>query len=438
MNYQLFEGDCRHIMQGMAPNSIDSIVTDTPYGLGEQPDMVELLQQWLTEGHYDTGKGFMGKDWDVVPGPIFWREMYRVAKPGATLLAFGGTRTYDLISLAIRLGGWQLRDCVMWVYGSGFPKSHDISKAIDRGTGAEREIVGEGPYAARRPRHRVKAKNAYSDGVGDYGSSLITAPATPEAAQWQGWGTALKPAWEPIIVAMKPNDGTFANNALVHGVAGLNIDQCRIPITDGATMARNNKPGDNGWKNSSGGKNNAALHGEPNGRWPANVVHDGGEEVMALFPVTTSNARASKGEPQSSITKTIYGKGFLRGDANAPDDTGSAARFFYCAKASTSERNQGVEDGNTHSTVKPLELMRWLCRLTSTPTGGVVLDPFMGSGTTGVAALLEGRSFVGIELKAEHMKIARQRIEHYESERSVEPVKLTGKPSDTADLPLFA
>lgn len=407
MNYQLFHGDCLEVMPTLEAGSVDAIVTDPPYGLS-----------------------FMGKGWDHgVPGVPYWVEALRVAKPGAFLFAFGGTRTHHRLMVAIEDAGWEIRDCMMWVYGSGFPKSANISKLIDDKLGAEREVI-EARTGPRPGNH---------GGSGHYGHGVdrsITAPATQAARLFDGYGTALKPAWEPIIVAMKPVEGTFANNALTHGLAGLNIDECRVAISDGATMARNNKPGDNGWKNSSGGANNAALHGEPSGRWPANLIHDGSDEVMSVFDRAGVRTTGAGGITKQNGGTNTFGSHRTR-ETIGYDDTGSAARFFYCAKASTSERSAGL-DSNGHPTVKPLELCRYLCRLVKTPTGGTILDPFMGSGSTGVAALLEDINFVGIEKEAEYLEIARQRLEHYEDERSTEPLKLSGKPSDTENLPLFA
>lgn len=221
MGLQVSCGDVLEQTRQFPDNTFDAVFCDPPYGLGKTPDMTELLTHWLNGKEYDTGGGFMGKTWDVVPGPAVWRELYRVAKPGAYLLAFGGTRTADLLSIAIRLAGWQRWDEIMYVFGSGFPKSYNIGNVVE---------------------------------------------------SFAGYGSALKPSFEPILCFRKTVDQTYAHNALAHGCGGLNIDECRVPITDGATMARNNKPGDNGWKNSSGGANHAALHGEPAGRWPANLL----------------------------------------------------------------------------------------------------------------------------------------------------------------------
>jgi len=412
MKVELHLGDCLEVMRSMPENSVDTCITDPPYELG-----------------------FMGKKWDS-SGIAFqvetWQAVYRVLKPGAILLAFGGTRTYHRIACAIEDAGFEIRDTIAWVYGSGFPKSYDISKGIDKQAGAEREVVGAGKYANRG---RVNGNNQCS--VGDSKNSFLTAPATPEAQLWNGWGTALKPAFEPIVVAMKPIDGTFVNNALTWGVAGLWIDGGRVA-------------GEYKWRASDstveGEIFKAGSFGDkphPQGRFPANFIHDGSDEVKELFPETKS------GSINGTYNNTIMAQS--NGDRNGKPihlefngDSGSAARFFYCAKASRSERNAGLEgmpnvrikgqpsyldEGGTnnwtgkenhaiysqnhHPTVKPIELMRYLVRLTKTPTGGVVLDPFMGSGTTGIACELEGRDFIGIEKEAEYIEIAEKRIAHY-------------------------
>ena len=397
--WTLHVGDCRDVMRAMEPESIDSIVSDPPYGLS-----------------------FMGKGWDHgVPGVEFWAEAFRVAKPGAHLLAFGGTRTYHRLAVAIEDAGWEIRDCVMWVYGSGFPKSLDVSKAIDREAGAEREVVGFDPIAAakanKRPAGEMNARFRNSEAANDNGAT-ITAPATEAAKQWQGWGTALKPAYEPIIVARKPLSGTVAENVLEWGTGGINVDGCRVAPTGeqlgGSHVSTKTDGWDRPWKHDA--EHIAAMRAAwaeadrkatELGRWPANFIHDGSEEVGNLL--------------------------------------GDAARFFYCPKASKRDRDEGCEgmeerhvgdegrytmsgpmpvnytakDGigrtlprrNHHPTVKPTDLMRYLCRLV-TPPDGLVLDPFTGSGSTGKAAMLEGFRFVGAELSEEYATIARARIGH--------------------------
>lgn len=497
MNYELYHGDCLDVMATFPDNTFTAIVTDPPYGLGETPDIAELMQQWITEGRADMGKGFMGREWDVVPGPVYWREMFRVAKPGAYLLACCGTRTVDLMSIAIRFGGWVkfdeisyhmgqgLPSVIDWCYGSGFPKSAAIDKLIDARLGKtdEREVVGKPSHLHSGKLYKTD-KGWNSNSLANCEDVIITAPATPEAAQFAGYGTALKPAHEIILCFRKPVDKGYANNALTHGCGGLNIDGCRIPITDGATMARNNKPGDNGWKNSSGGANNAALHGEPLGRWPANLIWDGSPEVKAEFDKAGESGGKTfvkGGPPRSKSAHIGQISGQPRTDAIMNyGDTGGASRFFtvcppdaprfvYMAKASSSERNEGLDgmevrpvasmqgnlvDGqrlsdkgtpiktpqheNFHPTVKPVSLMSWLCRLVRQPANNLILDPFGGSGTTGVAALLEDCDVVVIEREAEYIPIIRQRLDHYEAAVNMEPVKIKGKPTDTADLPLFA
>ena len=418
----LHVGDCLDVMRTMEPNSVDAVVTDPPYGLG-----------------------FMGKDWDHgVPGVQFWREALRVAKPGAMLLAFGGTRTFHRLAVAIEDAGWEIRDTIMWVYGSGFPKSHDVSKAIDRAAGAVREVVGEYTYPDGKPRntaeHSTKRNGKYHDikTDGSPNDRSITAPATSDAERWQGWGTALKPAWEPIIVARKPLQGTVAQNALTWGTGAINVDGCRV---EGEPWAKDHPPRDGYRYVNSDFRMRTMPHKEmsPLGRWPANLIHDGSDEVMAGFPVTTSNSgnltHSNRNNPNG-----IYGA-YGAGPTSGISDAGSAARFFYCAKASRADRNEGCDglaeqDGsvgdrrpsgsmsqrihadtgrpdttarNHHPTVKPAALMRYLVRLVTQP-GGVVLDPFMGSGSTGKAAMLEGFRFIGIEVDADYLEIARRRI----------------------------
>ena len=423
MKARLLLGDCRDSMRAMDAESIDAIVSDPPYGLS-----------------------FMGKGWDHgVPGQDFWIEALRVAKPGAHLLAFGGTRTFHRLVVAIEDAGWEIRDCLMWVYGSGFPKSLDVSKAIDKAAGAEREVVGQGGSSC--PDIALGKKCGCADKYGKERSmtsktkhSPQTAATTDNAKAWQGWGTALKPAYEPIIMARKPLTGTVAANVLMHGTGAINVDGCRV----GAGLG--------GWKGGGSALYDGGLSrdgGFPrpvSGRWPANVLHDGSDEVTGLFPTTTA-AKTGVRDPNGTM-------GYHGGASGLPgivsghnDNGGSAARFFYCAKASKADRDEGCdgldahkqdetrnegdpggdnprnrgagERSNHHPTVKPTDLMRYLCRLV-TPPGGTVLDPFMGSGSTGKAATLEGFSFVGCELQPEYIAIAEARIRHAEGE--VEPL----------------
>jgi len=414
---ELLLGDCRERLKELPDCSVDSIVTDPPYELG-----------------------FMGKSWDasgVAYDVELWRECLRVLKHGGHLLSFGGSRTYHRMACAIEDAGFQIRDQIMWVYGSGFPKSLNISKAIDKAAGAEREIVG----VAKGARNGNGKNNDY----GDYGSSesgeySVTTSATAEAKEWDGWGTALKPAHEPIVLARKPLVGTVANNVLKHGVGGINIDGCRvgdeiIKTTGGRSVAIT---GDERVGAALGMYGESTpLNTEHQGRFPANFIHDGSDEVLQLFPDSKGMATQKSG----ANIKVYGGNSLLESSTTFPDvrqgfnDNGSAARFFYCAKASKKDRNEGLDgfaekrpdertttgmgtfdekgvakQSNHHPTVKPTELMRYLCRLI-TPPNGTVLDPFTGSGSTGKAAVLEGFSFIGVEQSEEYIAIAKARIE---------------------------
>ena len=422
MSYIIHHGDCREVMATLDAESVDAIVSDPPYGLS-----------------------FMGKGWDHgVPGVEFWDEALRVAKPGAHLLAFGGTRTYHRLACAIEDAGWEIRDCVMWVYGSGFPKSHDVSKAIDKAAGAERSKVigtklGRPGMAKDGSNQRSGFDAAFGGNASGVLSTDITAPATDAARQWQGWGTALKPAWEPIIVARKPLVGTVAENVLTHGTGAINVDGCRVEAAEPIQSHH----GTNGAAGRTMGARREYVIGtagtmfQTAGRWPANLIHDGSEEVVGLFPRGAGASAPVRGSERSTTGQNGILGHFNRVPGPFHGDSGSAARFFYCAKASKADRDEGCEglaakanpklcdtgyesptrmDGkpcavqrNHHPTVKPTALMRYLCRLV-TPPGGVVLDPFTGSGSTGKAATLEGFRFIGIEREAEYVEIAKARI----------------------------
>jgi DNA modification methylase len=357
--YNLHLGDMTEVLQNQPPGSVDSIVTDPPYG--------------FRMGHSDWGND----NWDHgVPGPAFWKEALRVAKPGAHLLAFGGTRTYHRLTCAIEDAGWEIRDCIMWVYASGFPKSHNVGKAIDKELGANREKI-MAPIPGRSGDKRHTGSVTLTPNLSRGGFRDISQPVTDAARQWDGWGTALKPAWEPIIVARKPLDGTVAKNVLEHGTGAINIGGSMNPWADAAD--RDRKKGDFSKLIASGladgpvfGKDSRDHNFEykPNetGRWPTNLIHDGSDEVLALFP-------------------------------------DRASRFFYCPKATKADRGAG----NIHPTVKPNALMRYLVKLV-TPPDGIVLDPFMGSGSTGKAALMEGFRFMGVELNEEFFNMAKDRM----------------------------
>jgi len=354
-NITIYHEDCLEIMPQLKPESIDAIVTDPPYGLK------------------------MNKEWDHgIPGVPFWKEALRIAKPGCHLLAFGGTRTHHRLMCAIEDAGWEIRDCLGWLYGSGFPKSLDVSKALDKMAGVEREVVGHKGGRYNSPGTDIRGGN-YIGGKPGTMMNLgnITIPATPSAIQWEGFGIALKPVWEPIILARKPLDGTVTNNVLKWGVGGLNIDECRIKAKDqnvlDAAVKRIIGNDAVGWKNTSTKGIQPILK---QGRFPANLIHDGSDEVMAVFPNTKSGGKSK-----------------------------SASRFFYCTKASRSERGKN----NNHLTVKPLALMRYLCRLV-TPPSGVVIDMFMGSGSTGITCKNLNRKFIGIELDKEYCEIVVKRL----------------------------
>lgn len=347
MKVNLRLGDALLVLAELENESVDSIVTDPPYGIA-----------------------FMGKKWDYdVPSQAIWEECLRVLKPGGHLLAFAGSRTYHRMAVRIEDAGFEIRDQMMWLYGSGFPKSMDVSKAIDKSAG----------------------------GVPD-----ILAPATEAAKQWEGWGSALKPAHEPIVMARKPFKGSLTKNVLENGTGALNIDACRIPTKDdlngGAYRGAFSKDTDNAPSFVTG--KCETKYAQPLGRWPANVIHDGCECVAELFPEDKD-------------------------------------RFFYCAKPSTSERHLGCDNpgtqfkhgdtlrkventatsGNTHPTVKPIALMKHLVELV-TPPGGLVLDPFMGSGTTGMAAVELERNFIGIEMEPEFFDIAFNRVNYARKQKA--------------------
>lgn len=346
MSAEILRGDCLEVMASVPEESVEAIVTDPPYGLG-----------------------FMGKKWDELPpGPEFAAAALRVLKPGGHLLAFGGTRTYHRLTVAIEDAGFEIRDCLSWLYGSGFPKSHNLK--------------------------------------GD----------------WEGFGTALKPSWEPIIMARKPLSGTVASNVLGHGTGALNIDGCRIGYeSEAERLMVKNRSGAGGPTMYGGGKSWKDSGEEmPSGRWPANTALD--EQAAAMLDEQVGELKAGVAVRRNGGGQAIFGgingRQNLRGsvDDMGYGGSGGPSRFFYVAKASRKERNAGLDDRNTHPTVKPINLMRWLVRMV-TPPGGTVLDPFTGSGTTGCAAVLEGFDFVGIEREPEYADIAEARIEHFSGER---------------------
>ena len=416
---RIYVGDCCDVIPQLN-EFFDACVTDPPYHLttgkkgGSGPASVNLKSPY---GRARIGTGFMGKAWDggdVAFRPETWEAVSRVLKPGAHVMAFGGTRTFHRLACAIEDAGFEIRDMLMWLYGSGFPKSLDISKAIDKAAGVERKVIETKRVKGGGTEHINRGNLAQDFRPGAYqkGENVldVTEPATDAAKLWDGYGTALKPAWEPIILGMKPLDGTFAENALQHGVAGVNVDGSRIGWPNG-------KPeiGTPGWggpnKKLSAvpdqiGETVARSEANDPGRWPANVILDE-ESAIALdesVGILTSGART--GARYSRKTKNTFGVFALNGEQPSEGDSGGASRFFYCAKADQVERGTG----NDHPTVKPLDLMRYLCKLLCPPSGGLFLEPFAGSGTTLVACKALNIRAVGIELSEEYAEIAAKRL----------------------------
>ena len=371
--HELHHGNCLDILRTMPDASVDAVVTDPPYGLS-----------------------FMGKRWDYdVPSVEIWEQCLRVLKPGGYLLAFAGTRTQHRMAVRIEDAGFEIRDMIAWMYGSGFPKSLDVSKAIDKAAGAEREKIQHKarPITSGTMSGKVDTRpwieKSRLTGFHECDGSV---PVTDEAKQWQGWGTALKPAMEPITMARKPFKGTVADNVQAYGTGAINIDGCRIGTGTGE-LRTVIYPDIKGGNYNNGDRGSIEYQITDQGRWPANVLHDDCEDV-------------------------------LRG-------MGEAARFFYTPKACKEDRDDGCEmmeempsrcmenpdtrgrpiptKSNIHPTVKPTDLMRYLCRMV-TPPGGIVLDPFTGSGSTGRGAVLEGFRFIGCEMDADYIKIAKARI----------------------------
>jgi len=504
-NAVVYHGSNLDVLPTLPDNSVDAIVTDPPYELG-----------------------FMGKSWDssgIAYSVELWQECLRVLKPGGHLLAFGGSRTWHRIAVAIEDAGFDVRDSIAWLYGSGFPKSLDISKAIDKSDAGEARRKRDlqftewmrstdllqaecalllAPFAKNKQSASAMAQHYYSDktqpavptadifdclrphlpAVPDYIEQMvaertiesenfkkrevigskqgtksvdggghgivpggitesvkldITAPATDEAKKWQGWGTALKPAFEPVVVARKPLVGTVAANVLLWGVGGLNIDGSRIGRADGDNSSAGNRTATFGTQDTqSGGDGSGGWEQNGGGRWPANIILD--EYTAGLLDEQSGATKSSTGSTHPNTSNGYHGNLYGQPEkVHGFGDSGGASRFFYVAKASKKDRNEGLEEleaqrhsdrenaegvggdnprnrtneakQNFHPTVKPTALMEYLVKLV-TPPGGTVLDPFTGSGSTGKAALLNGFKFIGIELTADYLPIIEGRLKH--------------------------
>ena len=455
---RLHNGDCLNVLKMMIEDEVfvDSIVTDPPYELG-----------------------FMGRSWDST-GIAFqketWELCFKVLKPGGHLLAFSGSRTYHRMAVAIEDAGFEIRDQVMWLYGSGFPKSMNVGKALDKKLGNERIKTGEKKTHSNKGIKQSEQRTAI--GAGAFGQE-VEEEVTVGTTEWEGWGTALKPAHEPLVLARKPlSEKSVVDNVLKHRTGGINIDECRVEYAD-----ENDR---SGWhKTGGGGKgyqdsdtfiirkitSEEIKERTKDGRFPANVIHDGSDVVKDIFPKTGTKGidKLSFGQTENVKRKTVNrqprkdDKVWTNNNSGMKslqytieyEDSGDASRYFYCAKTSKAERNQGLnnfpiknkkggggtsnnvwyEDDvnsasgkfgsekapskNVHPTVKPIKLMKYLCRLI-TPKGGTVLDPFMGSGSTGMAAKEENFDFVGIEKEEEYFNIASARIESVETKSTLE------------------
>jgi len=426
----IYPGDCLEVMKTFPDNSIDAIVTDPPYGLS-----------------------FMGKKWDYdVPSVEIWQECLRVLKPGGHLLAFAGTRTQHRMAVRIEDAGFEIRDMIAWIYGSGFPKSLNIGKAVDKLQGNEREIVAVKEQSGAK----FKTAQEQMDNGGFNDPDRTEFSVDKGTSEWEGWGTALKPALEPITVARKPiSEKTIAENVLKWNTGGINIDESRVgteqmgggTVPDFRDVGAMSKEAIGIDRLSFGQNPRPALRKEQptyTGRFPANLIHDGSEEVRECFPETKSGWTNNDKQKSNSM---FLGEMDYTGNHYA-DNSGNASRFFYCAKASKSERNKGcegleeknfgfsggansqIEQGNeeylqdhiglnritkmrnNHPTVKPIALMRYLVKLV-TPKRGIVLDPFAGSGSTLIAAKKLGFNYIGIELNPEYITIAEKRLHPY-------------------------
>jgi site-specific DNA-methyltransferase (adenine-specific) len=517
---RILHGNNIELLKSLPDNSIDAVVTDPPYGLGKEPIAEQLMKDWIEKGYHEVkGSGFMGKEWDAfVPQPIFWKEVFRVLKHGGHVVSFFGTRTYDWGVMAMRFAGFEIRDCIQWLYGSGFPKSYNIAKGIEgkivngsaswndwKKLDGEKEQVNWG-YS------KQQAEQGYRDDYSESNKERVGKVnfQSEEAKYWDGWGSALKPANEPIVLARKPLEKglSIADNVLKWGTGGINIDGCRVGTEErnykgsgsSPNKINNHGKGDTGIGMLDGsGKD---LEFNVSGRFPANVIlthHPececkGLKKVKGMIDKPTNRTKTGNTWDENNcglrknMPKNSGGYADENGEETIEDwnchedcpikildeqsgvlksgDKGGASRFFYVAKASQSERNKGLDDfekqplafsnqakaelarGNTefaddtkmhnkvqfrannHPTVKPIKLMQYLARLI-TPPNGVVLDPFMGSGTTGIACKLEGFDFVGMEQDENYHKIAISRIENYLEQNEKIVIKATTETETT-------
>lgn len=451
----LHAGDCRDALRTLPDCCIDSVVTDPPYAL------VSIVKRFGKEGsaaakpegmggaYKRVSAGFMGKQWDTGETAFateFWAEVLRVLKPGGHVVSFSGTRTYHRMVCAIEDAGFEIRDQIGWAFGSGFPKSHDVSKAIDKAAGVERQKIAVGaPVKRMIPGADQNGEGSWIKDNGRTYQPGIELPASEAAQQWDGWGTALKPAWEPICLARKPLIGTVADNVLTHGTGAINIKDCRVeadarPLRELDAKATNSnvyagRTGEGGLgKGLDGGSK--AVGTTDLGRWPANLIHDGSDEVISAFPQSDGQQAAITGnEPTAngfSGAVSYSGMKARNGGYEPRGDSGSASRFFYTAKADAEDRL-----GSKHPTVKPIDLMQWLVRLV-TPKGGTILDPFAGTGTTGEAAWREGCKAILCEREEEYQAdIARRMMLASNPTKRAAVAATKNNLDDPETLPLF-
>ena len=468
---QILNGDSEEILKTLDDNSLDCLITDPPYGMGNtsSKNVEDCLRAWTSgESWTPKGKGFMNKSWDSwVPPPSLWKEVYRVLKPGAHGLVFASSRTQDLMSISLRLAGFEVRDTLMYLYGSGFPKSHNVSLAIDKKFGHPNRGRAI-PTASQYQASDVEEKNKLtSNPVEEYQAKC------PEAEKWEGWGTALKPAYEPIIMIRKPPEGSIADNVMTWGVGAINIDDTRVQYDNSEnidfTQMHEQKTAsykESGWTGHIAKVGSKIQMHKPKGRFPANVILD---EEAALAVDQQSGIQKSGRAGKKSRAWGVAGKGQLSSvedgvgckayGSEGYGDKGGASRFFYTSKASKKEKEAGLQDlekknfgtlngridgslektrtpsgkrANHHPTVKPLDLMKYCLRLVC-PKDGTVLEPFLGSGSTLCACAVEGVNAIGIELNEEYVEIAKKRIAYWGGQ--AEEVEV--KKKDLEDLPLF-